>query len=65
MADSQPDGRQKLVSNLRRSIWVDDELWAACSKAAAKHQLKTGEAMNRSKWIREQLTTATQEPGGN
>ena len=52
------DRRRQLVSNLRRSIWVDDELWAACSKAAAKHQLRTGEVMNRSKWIRAQLTTA-------
>ena len=55
MTDNQVDSRRQLVSNLRRSIWVDDELWAECGKAAAKHQLRTGEAMNRSKWIRKIL----------
>ena len=49
------DRRRQLMSNLRRSIWIDDELWAACTKAAAEYQLRTGEVMNRSKWIRKVL----------
>ena len=49
------DRRRQSVSNLRRSIWIDDKLWAACTKAAAEYQLRTGEVMNRSKWIRKVL----------
>lgn len=49
------NGRTRSVLNYRRSIWINDELWDACTKASAEHQLRTGEVMNRSKWIRKVL----------
>ena len=52
------NGRTRSVLNYRRSIWIDDKLWEACTKAAAEYQLRTGEVMNRSKWIRNVLKLA-------
>jgi hypothetical protein len=56
------NGSRQSVLNYRRSIWIDDKLWDACTKASAEYQLQTGEVMNRSKWIRKVLKVALGAP---
>ena len=58
----QTNGRTRSVLNYRRSIWINEELWDACTKASAEYQLRTGKAMNRSKWIRKVLKLALGSP---
>jgi len=43
------------MTNKRRSLFIEDELWAECQKAAAKVQLETGKPTTASEWIRQSL----------
>ena len=43
------------MTNKRRSLFIEDELWDECQKAAAKVQLETGKHMTASEWIRQSL----------
>ena len=43
------------VTNQRRSIWIDEELWAEIQRASAQAQLETGKHMTASEWIRQSL----------
>ena len=43
------------MTNQRRSIWIDEELWADCNRIAATVQLETGVRTTVSEFIRRTL----------
>ena len=43
------------MTNKRRSLFIGDELWDDCQKAAAKVQLETGKPTSVAEWIRRSL----------
>jgi len=43
------------VTNKRRSLFIEDELWADCNRMAARVQLETGVSTTVSEFIRRAL----------
>lgn len=57
-SDAEHRRGPETVTNQRRSIWIDEELWAEIQRASAQAQLETGEHTTASEWIREKLRQA-------